>query len=274
MQKEAGFTRTTWSNYETGLSKPGIDELNTIAKAFGVSMDDIINIDLSKEGNLTPPKEEDENTQNSKLKGKGTGNPKPLIVSIYPDTNISLMAYPGVEYATKGAIIPITDISVAAGDGHYNSEYIYNVDSLRLPASLVKKGSSYLAVNIKGISMSPTLQDGGYVIIRLLDRSEWAKMHDERIYVVCDMDGKSYLKRVKNRFKQGFIVLRSDNPDQASFPSFNLTPAEINTIWYVEWYLSAKMPNIHDQYYSRLQKLEDKVDDLTALSNRDQSKSK
>ena len=75
--------------------------------------------------------------------------------------------------------------------------------------------------------MSPTLQDGGYAIIRFLDRSEWAKMPDERIFVVSDMEGKSYLKRVKNRFKKGFIVLKSDNPDQASYPNFNLTAEEI-----------------------------------------------
>lgn len=110
--------------------------------------------------------------------------------------------------------------------------------------------------------MSPTLQDCGYVIIRLLDRSEWAKMPDERIFVVSDREGKSYLKRIKNRFKQGFIVLKSDNPDQASFPNFNLQADEINSIWYAEWYFTAKMPNIHDQFYSRLQRLEDKVEDL------------
>jgi phage repressor protein C with HTH and peptisase S24 domain len=128
--------------------------------------------------------------------------------------------------------------------------------------AFLKKNATYLTVRIKGDSMAPTLQDSGYAIIRLLDKSEWAKMPDERIYAIGDVDGKVYLKRVKNRFKQDFIVLMSDNPDKASNPNFNLMTAEINTIWYMEWYFSAKLPNIHDQYYSRLKIIEDKVDDL------------
>ena len=110
--------------------------------------------------------------------------------------------------------------------------------------------------------MSPTLQDGGYMIIRLLEKEEWNSMQDERIYVVSTTEGKAFLKRVKNRFKQGFIVMMSDNPDKATYGNFNLTTDEINTIWYAEWYLSAKMPNIHDQYYSRLQRLEDRLENI------------
>jgi phage repressor protein C with HTH and peptisase S24 domain len=122
--------------------------------------------------------------------------------------------------------------------------------------------------------MAPTLQDGGYVVIRLLDKGDWAKMQDDRIFVVSDKDGKSYLKRVKNRFKQGFIVLRSDSPDKATFPNFNLNTNDINTIWYVEWYFSAKMPNIHDQYYTRLQLLEDKVEELAYNQSKSQISNK
>lgn len=157
---------------------------------------------------------------------------------------------------------------MAAGSGHFNSDYVETVEAVHLPANLVKPGNTYLCVKIKGISMAPTLQDGGYVIIRLLDRSEWAKMPDERIYVVVDNDGQSYLKRVKNRLRQGFVVMRSDSPDTAVFPSFNIEAKDINTIWYVEWYFSAKMPNIHDQFYSRLKALEDSVDVLLHKQNK------
>ncbi|MBO9561675.1 MAG: helix-turn-helix transcriptional regulator [Niastella sp.] len=158
--------------------------------------------------------------------------------------------------------IPITDIHVAAGEGIYNTDYVANVDSVRLPTNLLKKNATYLCVRIKGESMSPTLQDGGYMIIRLLEKEEWNSMQDERIYVVSTTEGKAFLKRVKNRFKQGFIVMMSDNPDKATYGNFNLTTDEINTIWYAEWYLSAKMPNIHDQYYSRLQRLEDRLENI------------
>lgn len=75
-------------------------------------------------------------------------------------------------------------------------------------------------------------------------------------------EGKTYLKRVRNRFSNGFLVLTSDNPDKASYPNFNLQAPEIVSIWYVEWYLSAKLPNIHDQFYSRLERLENSIEDI------------
>lgn len=163
--------------------------------------------------------------------------------------------------------IPITDISVAAGDGAINSDYIDITDTIQLPQNLIKKGT-HLCVRIKGASMSPTLQDGGYMIIRNLDRSEWDKQPDERIYAVTTNDATAYLKRLKLRFKEGFVVCMSDSPDKSTYPNFNLTLDEINTLWYAEWYLSAKMPNIHDQYYNRLQRLEDDMDELKGILKR------
>jgi phage repressor protein C with HTH and peptisase S24 domain len=131
-----------------------------------------------------------------------------------------------------------------------------------LPASLAKQGK-YLCIRIKGNSMSPTLQDGGYVVIRLLDRGDWKALVSDRVYVISDTEGMTYLKRVRNRFSSGgFIVLTSDNPDKASYPNQNLKEEEIVSIWYVEWYLSAKMPNVHDQFYSKLERLENNIDDI------------
>lgn len=132
---------------------------------------------------------------------------------------------------------------------------------IQLPPNLTKSGK-YLCIRIKGNSMSPTLQDGGFVIIRLLDRGDWKQLLSDRVYVVSDNEGKTYLKRVRNRFNNGFIVLTSDNPDKATYPNFNLQMDEIVSIWYVEWYLSAKMPNIHDQFYSRLERLENSIEDI------------
>ena len=54
----------------------------------------------------------------------------------------------------------------------------------------------------------------------------------------------------------------SDNVDKANYPNFNLQIDEINTIWHAEWYISAKMPNINENYYSKLIQLEDDFEDL------------
>lgn len=257
-----GIGRSTWAGYENGSSTPNIAGIYAIAEYFDITIAQLLEVDLSNNVHLITKQGESKKRKNVHLNVHPTVHLNDEILSSKPLSKLSQVTEPDIKYGTKSSTIPITDINVAAGSGQFNSEYIEQVDTIRLPDALVKTGYHYLCVKIKGPSMSPTLQDGGFVIIRLLDRAEWAKMPDERLFVVSDMEGKSYLKRVKNRFKQNFIVLKSDNPDQASFPNFNLATDEINSIWYVEWYLSAKMPNIHDQYYSRLQKLEDKVDDL------------
>lgn len=167
-----------------------------------------------------------------------------------------------IESGTDGLdAVPLTELSAAAGHGALNEEYFDAGEVIHVPSRFLKTGS-HIAVRVKGDSMSPTLQDGGYVIIRNLHPADWDKFPNEQVAVVVNREGHAYLKRLKNRFRQGFITLMSDNPDKTSHPNFNLQRDEILTLWHVEWYLSAKMPNIHDQYYSRLQRLEDKYEDL------------
>jgi len=47
-----GFKRTTWSNYETGYAFPAIDDLLGIASFFGVTLYELIQIDISKDVRL------------------------------------------------------------------------------------------------------------------------------------------------------------------------------------------------------------------------------
>jgi len=257
-----GFSRGVWNMYEKGNSKPSLDDLVKISDYFGYSPADLIGTDLSNV-HLNEKIESEKKSKNVHLNVHPNVHLSGKKKEQTHDVKITIVSDTQDKYGSKITTIPITDLSIAAGGGAINESNIDISNSIQLPSILVKPGHSYLCVRIKGESMAPTLQDGGYVIVRLLDRSEWAKMRDERIFGVIDTEGKSYLKRIKNRFKQGFIVLRSDNPDYASYPSFNLEHDEISSIWYAEFYLSAKMPNVHDQYYTRLQQLEDRFDSLS-----------
>lgn len=161
-------------------------------------------------------------------------------------------------------LVPIVDITSAAGDGACNPDYSDKIGDVALPANLLKHGV-HECVGIRGESMLPTLQSGGYIIHRLLDRSEWEDIKNERVYTVVDREGLARTKRLRNRLREGgFLVLTSDNPDKATYPNLNLYADEIHCIFEVEWYLSAKIPNIHDAYYSRMQGMIDDIDDLKA----------
>ena len=262
MLEKTGINGATWSNYELNKTEPDIDGIIKISKFFRIQLSDLIQKNLKSNVHLLDDKDDSKNKDNVHPIVHPTVHLKRQKPNDFNELKITLATDPTAEYGSKTGIIPITDISVAAGSGIFNPDYIENVEHVTLPQGLMKRGSTYLCVKIKGPSMAPTLQDGSYAIIRHLDKGEWSKMPDERIYVVSDTEGKTSIKRVKNRFKQGFIILKSDSPDQANFPNTTLHLNEINTIWYVEWYLSAKMPNIHDSYYSRLQRLEDRVEDF------------
>lgn len=176
-----------------------------------------------------------------------------------PDDTSVVVRESYVVDKSSNMLIPIAEISAAAGTGYMNTEVLRTSEFVQLPPALVKSGK-YLCVRIKGHSMSPTLQDGGYVVIRLLERGEWGALISDRVYVVGDTEGKVYLKRLRNRLANGFIVLTSDNPDKATFPNFNLQESDILSIWYVEWYLSAKLPNVHSTYEARIDRLEETLD--------------
>ena len=160
--------------------------------------------------------------------------------------------------------IPIVDISVAAGSGYNNPDYIEEVDSITMPASMIKGRKDYLCIRVKGHSMVPSILDGGYLVIRMLDRSEWESIRDNYVYVVTDTEGKAYVKRIKNRLRQhGFIVCMSDSADKMNYPNFNIYEEDLHTVWYAEWYFSAKIPNIQETYYRKQAELEDRMDELT-----------
>lgn len=161
--------------------------------------------------------------------------------------------------------IPIVDISVAAGSGYINPDYIEEVECISMPSTMIKDGKQYLCVRVKGQSMVPSIMDGGYLIIRLLDRSEWESIRDNYVYVVSDNEGNAYVKRLKNRLRQhGFIVCMSDNVEKQHYPNFNIYNEDLNTVWYAEWYFTAKIPNIQDTYYRKQAELEDRFEELAA----------
>lgn len=158
--------------------------------------------------------------------------------------------------------IPVVDISAAAGYGYFNSDTIQVEGNVILPKAMFTGNGLRYCVRIKGQSMTPTLQDSDFVIVRYLHPGEWLEMKDERVYMIVTKDGTSFIKRVKNRLSKGFIVLTSDNIEKGEYPNFNLQADEIHNIFYAEWHFSAKMQNINETYYDRVKTIEDDVEEL------------
>lgn len=275
-----GIKKGTMSNYELGKTEPKFDILLALSKFFGISVDDFLTksleeLDANKgkvKGKVSPENAlengktngTENDSSNGYQNGYFDGYPTPLFLPESGKTkSTNIIELPVVKSDNADMIgVPVVDISVAAGYGFENPDYLTEVDAIYFPKSMIHNEKNYLCVRIKGESMAPTLQDGGYLVIRLLDRTEWQYIREGYVYVVSDREGRAYVKRLKNRFEKGFIVCRSDNPDVIRYPSFNLYENEINTIWYAEWYVSAKMPNIHATFYTKVDDLENKYDDV------------
>ena len=120
------------------------------------------------------------------------------------------------ETGRRLAEVPVVDIEAAAGGGALNSDYLDESDVLGIPASILPHTSSKrLCICVRGESMEPTLYDGVRVVVRLLDRAEWAGIRNSEVYVVTDREGNTYIKRLRNKLRsRGVIALVSDNPDK------------------------------------------------------------
>lgn len=291
-----GMTRSNLSQMEIGRNTPGIALLNDIANIFHINIGVVFQMINSDEKDLPTllPKLSDQNNCNPNCNpscnlntnlppetGK-TNSTNDVHLDAHPNAHLNAQLTPffmpntgkttgtnivelpvPMEDESELVAIPVVDISVAAGSGFYNPDQLNEIDCIRMPRSMVKGSQPHLCVRIKGESMVPTLQDGGYLIIRLLDPSEWRDIRDGHVYVVAEKEGRAFVKRLKNRFvEHGFIVCMSDSADVQRYPNFNLMEDEINTIWHAEWYISAKMPNIHATYYNKVSLLEDKYDEV------------
>jgi len=244
------------SNITTGRNKPDSDILERIVTKFrNVSASWL----LTGKGVtfLTP----DYLVRKGDLKGEPKGDltlrekEEKYIIQQKAITPVDLKGNP---------LIPLTDIKAAAGGGYINTEDLTSEDYIYIPRKFLKyKGAQHLCVRAKGQSMSPTVHDGSWLPLSLLDRGQWAAAPDKQCYVVVDNEGKTYFKRIKNRIEsRGQITLMSDNPDKVNYANFDLKTEEIQSIWFVEFGLVFRLSNIHDQYYGRLDQMEETLENL------------
>lgn len=218
-----GLKRSNLSQMEIGRNTPSVALLNDIANIFRIDIEvvfQMINSDEQMLSAILPKLLLQEDVCNSKVNGKVDGKVTPVLPpesgkmisaknskdeigpapffmpSSGKTTSTKIIEVPvPVEDDSEMVSIPVVDISVAAGSGFYNADYLSEVDSIRFPRSMVKGGQPHICVRIKGESMVPTLQDGGYLIIRLLDRSEWRDVREGHVYVVSSTEGRAFVDR-------------------------------------------------------------------------------
>jgi transcriptional regulator with XRE-family HTH domain len=196
MADELIITRVRFAKYEEGKSEPPFDILKRISKYFHVSIDILINVELSK----IP--------LNSLLKMEDNRILLPITVDKSGQDYIEIL-----PYKAKAGYL----------SGYSDPEFIENLQQMHLP--FLSKGK-YRAFPIEGDSMPPH-NEKSFIVGRYIEKLTDIK--EGKTYVVLSKnDGVVYKRIFKKPRQQNIFLLHSDN---AVYKTYEVQASEILEIW-------------------------------------------
>jgi phage repressor protein C with HTH and peptisase S24 domain/DNA-binding XRE family transcriptional regulator len=208
-----GLPQTTWSNYETGVAKPPMNILFSLAEkgypikgltsnilADWAADEKISKVELQKRLEIaramaeksdpnTPVDKNWANKVNTEYKRQNQARP--------------LKVYSPADLPEGSFVVPLLDQRLSAGPGAALPEADEVRALIQVPGYLRQYGEDIAALTVDGDSMEPTLRRGDMVVC---DSLGWS---GEGIYAVR-MGGSGFVKRITRR--PGKVVVLSDNP--------------------------------------------------------------
>jgi len=221
-QDEVAFAlnmkRSTLSGYENGVAQPGIQQLIAYSEYFGISVDTLIRIDLSKlrESELRQLESGfDVFVKGSKLRILTT------TVDSANNENIELVPEKAKAGYTRGFADP---------------EFVRELPVFQLP--FLSSERKYRTFQISGDSMLP-IPDKAWVTGEFVQ--DWSTLKTGEACIVLTLDEGIVFKIVENRItKEGKLRLISLN---SSYEPYELAVVEIREIWRFIHYISEELPS-------------------------------
>lgn len=224
-----GVNRSVIGAYEEGRSVPKISSIQLMSHLFDISIDDLINNDLSK---------------NKKGASYAKGD-KMRVLSVATQADGRELVNVVSQKATAGYLTGYSDL-----------EYIESLPKFSLPLSEISRERTYRVFQLSGDSMLP-LQDNSYVICEYIDN--WLSIKDGTIAIVATISDGITCKRIYNEIAdKESIVLK---PDNLRYNSFSVKISEVLEIWKVIGYVSFDLP---EKETLSLQQLADSIEELKA----------
>lgn len=190
------ITRVRFAKYEEGKSEPPFEILKRISKHFHVSIDILINVDLSK----IP--------LNSLLKMEGNRILLPITIDNSGKDYIEIL-----PYKAKAGYL----------SGYSDPEFIEKLQQMQLP--FLTKGK-YRAFPIEGDSMPPH-NDKSFVVGKYIENV--SEIKDGRTYIVLSKtEGIVYKRLYRKPKRETIFIFHSDN---AIYKSYEVKVNEILEIW-------------------------------------------
>jgi transcriptional regulator with XRE-family HTH domain len=205
-----GINRPAIGSYEEGRASPKISMLQLLAKYYRITIDQLINVDLSNRGLA-------DNILN------GNGDSIRILTTVVDRDNREL--------------ILVVPAKASAGylNGYADPEYIDSLPHFTLPFPEIAKERSYRAFQIRGDSMDP-IPSGAYIIGEYL--TDWHHVKDGKTYVLVTRDEGIVYKRVFMH-PSGELWLKSDNP---IYEPYTIHTSRLLEIWKAVGIISTLLP--------------------------------
>ena len=208
--------RSTLSGYENGVAQPNMDALIKFSNYYGVAIDTLVKVDLSKLSG----------SQFSQLERgydiyiKGS-NLRVLTTTVGADNeeNIELVNEKAKAGYTTGFADP---------------EYIRILPTFRMP--FLSRQKKYRTFQISGDSMLP-IPDGSYVTGEFVP--DWNHISNHQAYILHTREDGIVFKVVENLLAEGKLRLHSLNP---LYEPYEIKIDEVREIWKFVNYISSEVP--------------------------------
>lgn len=212
-----GMKRPTLSGYENEVAQPGIESLLAFSKYFGISVDTLLKIDLSKLSQ----------SELSQLE-RGydvfiTGSKIRVLTTTVDSSNEE-----NIEVVNQKA-------SAGYRVGFADPEYIKVLPTFHMP--FLSKEKKYRTFQINGDSMLP-IPDGSWVTAEFVQN--WNLIRDGQPYIILTLDDGIMFKVVTNHIKtDARLTLHSLNP---LYEPYEIDIKDVREVWKFVHYISSAMP--------------------------------
>lgn len=232
-----GVNRAMIGSYEEGRAIPKLPALRVLSHYFNVSIDNLVNTDLSS------GKANQGDGHGTDITGKGLR----VLTTLVDRDNKEL--------------ITLVPVKASAGymKGYADPDFIETLPRFSLPLPELHKERTYRAFQISGNSMEP-VPSGSYIICDYLQN--WNEIKEGKTYVLVTRDDGVIYKRLFHH-DNDTLLLKSDNPEYDPY----LVPVNtISEVWKALGYICFSLPGPDEMHLGKLTamvyKIQNELDEL------------
>ncbi|HKM93248.1 MAG TPA: LexA family transcriptional regulator [Prolixibacteraceae bacterium] len=206
LAERLGIKRPLIGAYEEGRAVPKLMVIQQISMLFGISIDCLLTVDLSKEKAL-------------------------------PASDFRVLST--VVDANNEERVSIVPLKASAGylNGLADPEFVAELPHFAIPVAEMSQGRSYRVFQIKGDSMLP-VPSGAYVFCDYVEA--FSGIRDGKTYVVVTANEGIAYKRVYNHVNEyNSLLLKSDNE---AYEPYTVQASEVLELWQAIGFLTFDLP--------------------------------